>query len=96
VEASVNPTPPPAEGGVERMRPGRRYTGGGRMVVWKATEKDTWAASSEDEGEKGGGGEVEKEKAECVICFEEFEVGEMIARLECLCRYHKVCTPKVQ
>lgn len=32
-----------------------------------------------------------RKKAECVICFEEFEVGESIARLECLCRYHKSC-----
>ena len=32
-----------------------------------------------------------RKKAECVICFEEFEVGELIARLECLCRYHKSC-----
>ncbi|KAF8463148.1 FYVE zinc finger-domain-containing protein [Kalaharituber pfeilii] len=33
----------------------------------------------------------QRKKAECVICFEEFEVGESIARLECLCRYHKGC-----
>lgn len=46
------------------------------MVVWRAAEKDTW---------------VHGEKAECVICFEEFEEGDVIARLECLCRYHKVC-----
>lgn len=32
-----------------------------------------------------------RRKAECVICFEEFEVGDTIARLECLCRYHKRC-----
>lgn len=32
-----------------------------------------------------------RKKAECVICFEDFEVGEAIARLECLCRYHKSC-----
>ena len=32
-----------------------------------------------------------RKKAECVICFEEFEIGELIARLECLCRYHKSC-----
>lgn len=34
---------------------------------------------------------VRREKAECVICFEEFEEGDIIARLECLCRYHKKC-----
>lgn len=32
-----------------------------------------------------------RRKAECVICFEEFEIGDAIARLECLCRYHKHC-----
>ncbi|TGZ80645.1 hypothetical protein EX30DRAFT_341300 [Ascodesmis nigricans] len=48
----------------------RGYTNAGRMVVWKATERD---------------------EAECVICFEEFEVGQEVARLECLCRYHKKC-----
>ena len=29
---------------------------------------------------------------ECVICFEEFAAGERIARLECLCNYHRVRT----
>jgi hypothetical protein len=29
--------------------------------------------------------------SECVICFEEFQEGEKIARLECLCNYHRVC-----
>ncbi|BFZ64693.1 carboxypeptidase Y-deficient [Saitoella coloradoensis] len=28
---------------------------------------------------------------ECVICFEEFEVGDTVARLECLCSYHRTC-----
>lgn len=31
-----------------------------------------------------------RKKAECVICFGEFEAGEVISRLDCLCRYHKV------
>lgn len=59
---------------------GRRYTGGARMVVWRATEKDCWVVTEDEK----------QEKAECVICFEEFEEGDAIARLECLCRYHKV------
>lgn len=29
--------------------------------------------------------------AECTICLEEFEVGVPMARLECLCRFHKAC-----
>jgi hypothetical protein len=54
----------------------RRMTGG-RMLVYKATEKDC----------VGEDGEV----AECVICFEEFETGDEMGRLECLCRFHRVC-----
>lgn len=68
--------------GSEQPVRGRRYTGGGaRMVVWRAAEKDCWIVNDEKK----------QEKAECVICFEEFEEGDVIARLECLCRYHKVC-----
>ncbi|RCI09938.1 hypothetical protein L249_8378 [Ophiocordyceps polyrhachis-furcata BCC 54312] len=29
--------------------------------------------------------------AECTICLEEFAVGVAMARLECLCRFHKAC-----
>ncbi|KAK6338921.1 hypothetical protein TWF696_009722 [Orbilia brochopaga] len=58
-------------------------TSGGRMVVYTATEKDTFAL--------GNDAEAEGQKAECVICFEEFEAGDSIARLECFCRYHKKC-----
>ncbi|KJZ79032.1 hypothetical protein HIM_01805 [Hirsutella minnesotensis 3608] len=29
--------------------------------------------------------------AECTICLEEFTVGVAMARLECLCRFHKAC-----
>lgn len=29
--------------------------------------------------------------AECTICLEEFTVGIPMARLECLCRFHKSC-----
>ena len=28
---------------------------------------------------------------ECTICFDEFEVGQVCARLECLCVFHKSC-----
>lgn len=30
-------------------------------------------------------------KGECIICFEELEKGQTIARLPCLCIYHKHC-----
>lgn len=52
----------------------RRRTTG--MVVYHATEKDCV-------GEDGA-------EAECVICFEEFSVGDEMGRLECLCKFHKV------
>ncbi|OWP07054.1 hypothetical protein B2J93_7788 [Marssonina coronariae] len=29
--------------------------------------------------------------AECTICLEEFEVGELMGRLECFCRFHYKC-----
>lgn len=29
--------------------------------------------------------------AECTICFEEYEAGDQMCRLECLCRFHRVC-----
>ncbi|KAL2144172.1 hypothetical protein VTI28DRAFT_9547 [Corynascus sepedonium] len=31
------------------------------------------------------------DSAECSICLEEFEVGVPMARLECLCRFHRAC-----
>ena len=52
----------------------RRTTG---MVVYHASEKDCV-------GEDGEGAQ------ECVICFEEFAVGDEMGRLECLCKFHKV------
>ncbi|XP_022244822.1 E3 ubiquitin-protein ligase ZNRF2-like isoform X1 [Limulus polyphemus] len=33
---------------------------------------------------------LSEDKGECVICFEELEQGDTIARLPCLCIYHKV------
>ncbi|XP_037087418.1 E3 ubiquitin-protein ligase ZNRF1-like, partial [Pollicipes pollicipes] len=32
-----------------------------------------------------------EDKGECVICLEELEQGQTIARLPCLCIYHKRC-----
>ncbi|KAI1131742.1 hypothetical protein F5Y10DRAFT_232986 [Nemania abortiva] len=31
------------------------------------------------------------QEAECTICLEEFEVGDQMARLECFCRFHRLC-----
>lgn len=46
------------------------------MVPYVATEKD---CMDEDGNE-----------AECVICFEEFEAGDKMARLVCWCKFHEV------
>lgn len=56
------------------FKPRRRTTG---MIVYLASEKDCV-------GEDG------EESQECVICFEEFTVGDEMGRLECLCKFHKV------
>jgi hypothetical protein len=55
----------------------------GRMVTFPATEKDC----------VGEGGEGQ---AECIICFEDIEVGVKMARLECLCKFHEVCVTPYQ
>ncbi|XP_058810372.1 E3 ubiquitin-protein ligase ZNRF2 isoform X2 [Phymastichus coffea] len=34
------------------------------------------------------------EKGECVICLEDLQPGDVIARLPCLCIYHKSCIDK--
>lgn len=34
---------------------------------------------------------LEDREVECVICLEEFTAGQTIARLPCLCIYHKSC-----
>lgn len=47
------------------------------MALYKATEKDCQDAA----------GEVQ----ECVICFEEFEPGDEMGRMECLCKFHRIC-----
>jgi len=47
------------------------------MLVYNATEKDCVG----DEGVR----------EECIICFEEFEVGDEMGRLECLCKFHRKC-----
>ncbi|PYH94151.1 FYVE-domain-containing protein [Aspergillus ellipticus CBS 707.79] len=48
-----------------------------RLVVFTATEKDCI-------GQDGG-------LQECTICMEEYEVGQALVRLECLCKFHKRC-----
>lgn len=47
------------------------------MALYKATEKD---CTTED-----------GEPQECVICFEEFQPGDEMGRMECLCKFHRGC-----
>ncbi|VDD91037.1 unnamed protein product, partial [Enterobius vermicularis] len=37
---------------------------------------------------------LSEDKGECAICLEEMVVGDIIARLECFCIYHKTCIDK--
>ncbi|PCH06244.1 Zinc finger, FYVE-related [Penicillium occitanis (nom. inval.)] len=48
-----------------------------RMLSFTATEKDCLSEDSTPQ--------------ECTICMEEYEVGDKLARLECLCKFHKSC-----
>ena len=48
-----------------------------RLVAFTATEKD---CTSHDGA-----------TPECSICMEEYEVGQPLVRLECLCKFHKQC-----
>ena len=50
------------------------------MFVYHASEKDCV-------GQDGEG------MQECVICFEEFAVGDEMGRLVCLCKFHRVSPP---
>jgi hypothetical protein len=75
-EATENPPESPFPGLLTNPRV-RRMTRG-HMLVYTATEKDCI-------GQDGVA-------QECVICLEDFEVKEEMARLECLCKFHRVCT----
>lgn len=47
------------------------------MAVYLATEKDCTTGDGEPQ--------------ECVICFEEFQAGDELGRMECLCKFHRTC-----
>lgn len=51
------------------------------MFPFTATEKDCVDADGEEE--------------ECIICFEEYEAGDRMARLVCWCKFHEVCSASV-
>jgi len=76
VHALTNPEPVQADEATSTAPVRPRGVGGKRMLVYRASEKDYL-------GEDG-------EPQECVICFEEFELGDELGRLECLCKFHRV------
>ena len=47
------------------------------MLTYRATEKDCQNGEGEEE--------------ECIVCFETFQPGELLTRLECLCKFHQTC-----
>ncbi|KAJ9621853.1 hypothetical protein H2203_006733 [Taxawa tesnikishii (nom. ined.)] len=55
----------------------RAHTNRQRMLVYHATEKDCFNENGEPQ--------------ECIICFEEFQPGDEMGRLECLCKFHRAC-----
>lgn len=76
VHAPAAPPPSQTELATTSAPPRLRGVGGNRMLVYRASEKDYIG----DDGEP----------QECVICFEEFEPGDELGRLECLCKFHRV------
>lgn len=62
------------------------------MLTYLATEKDCVVApADEDVITNANTNATNPQPAECVICFEEFEPGVEMGRLECLCKFHKRC-----
>ncbi|CAG8910191.1 unnamed protein product [Penicillium egyptiacum] len=77
IEGYLSPTAPPRTLSAQQSPPLPRPPPPARMLPFVATEKDCL-------GEDG-------QAAECTICMEDYEVGQALARLECLCKFHKHC-----
>ncbi|KAK4866805.1 hypothetical protein LT330_007968 [Penicillium expansum] len=77
IEGYLRPTPPSRTSSVQQGSPLPHPPPAARMLPFVATEKDCL-------GEDG-------QAAECTICMEDYEVGQTLARLECLCKFHKHC-----
>ncbi|MCJ1362398.1 hypothetical protein MMC16_001501 [Acarospora aff. strigata] len=76
--SGIRPFPPHAPHPIFQQQHRPRRSAG--MVVYHASEKDCVGSDGVD-------------GQECVICFEEFAVGDEMGRLECLCKFHKVSPP---
>ncbi|KAJ5421295.1 hypothetical protein N7491_009740 [Penicillium cf. griseofulvum] len=77
IEGYLTPTAPPSTPSMQHGPPLPHPPSAARMLPFVATEKDCL-------GEDG-------QTAECTICMEDYEVGQTLARLECLCKFHKHC-----
>ncbi|KAJ5177337.1 uncharacterized protein N7500_000036 [Penicillium coprophilum] len=77
IEGYLRPAVPPRTSSVRQGPPPPQPPPSARMLPFVATEKDCL-------GEDG-------QAAECTICMEDYEVGQTLARLECLCKFHKHC-----
>ncbi|KAJ5528471.1 hypothetical protein N7527_001864 [Penicillium freii] len=77
IEGYLRPTASPRASSVQQGPPLPHPPPAARMLPFVATEKDCL-------GEDG-------QAAECTICMEDYEVGQTLARLECLCKFHKHC-----
>ncbi|KAJ5797189.1 uncharacterized protein N7518_005729 [Penicillium psychrosexuale] len=77
IEGYLRPTAPPRTSSLQHDHPLPHPPPVARMLPFVATEKDCLG----DDGQA----------AECTICMEDYEVGQTLARLECLCKFHKHC-----
>ncbi|KAJ5807647.1 Zinc finger RING-type [Penicillium robsamsonii] len=77
IESYLRPAAPPRTSSAQQGPPLPHPPPAARMLPFVATEKDCL-------GEHG-------QAAECTICMEDYEVGQTLARLECLCKFHKHC-----
>ncbi|KAK4504247.1 hypothetical protein PRZ48_005163 [Zasmidium cellare] len=77
IAAAAAPLQETASNAAEGSRPRATSYRPRGMALYRATEKDC----TTEEGEP----------QECVICFEEFEEGDEMGRMECLCKFHRAC-----
>ncbi|XP_070367515.1 E3 ubiquitin-protein ligase ZNRF2 isoform X3 [Equus asinus] len=73
----------PEDGGGGRDRPAGGGPGGPRLVIGSLPAHLSPHMFGEDV--------LSKDAGECAICLEELQQGDTIARLPCLCIYHKGC-----